>query len=346
MADGTDAAPAMAAKRVLLISTGGTITMTTGVGGGIAPTLTGEDLVRAVPELAQLARIEVHSYSTKPGASLTLEDLVTIADLIDTGMPAGYDGAVVVQGTDTIEETAFVLDTLVGSDRPVVVTGAMRGAAAPGADGPANLLAAVTVASSSAASSLGTVVVLNDEVHAARYVQKSHTSAPSAFTSPGFGPIGRVIEGCLHLYAKPARLAALARPARDANASVALVKIPLGDDGRLLGVLPALGYQGAVIEGMGAGHLPAVLADRVSQLVAAMPVVLATRVAAGPVFERTYGFPGSEMDLIARGAIPGGYLAGGKACLLLRLLLATGLVGEPLKLAYLERCNSRISEPA
>jgi len=346
MADGTDAAPTMAAKRVLLISTGGTITMTTGVGGGIAPTLTGEDLVRAVPELAQLARIEVHSYSTKPGASLTLEDLVTIADLIDTRMPAGYAGAVVVQGTDTIEETAFVLDTLVGSDRPVVVTGAMRGAAAPGADGPANLLAAVTVASSSAARSLGTVVVLNDEVHAARYVQKSHTSSPSAFTSPGFGPIGRVIEGCLHLYAKPARLATLARPARDANPSVALVKIPLGDDGRLLGVLPALGYHGAVIEGMGAGHLPAALADRVSQLVAAMPVVLATRVAAGPVFERTYGFPGSEMDLIARGAIPGGYLAGGKACLLLRLLLATGLVGEPLKLAYLERCNSRIPAPA
>ena len=190
------------------------------------------------------------------------------------------------------------------------------------------------------------MVVLNDEVHAARYVQKSHTSAPSAFTSPGFGPIGRVIEGRLHLYARPPRLAPLARPARHDEAGVALLKIALGDDGRLLGVLPTLGYRGAVIEGMGAGHLPAGLADRISRLVAAMPVVLATRVAAGPVFQRTYGFPGSEMDLIARGAIPGGYLAGGKACLLLQLLLSTGLTGDALKAAYIERCNSMVFAPA
>ena len=339
--------PAMPRKRVLLVSTGGTITMTptNGAGGGIAPTLTGQDLVRAVPELARIADIDVHAYSTKPGASLTLEDLVRIAELIDTRMAQGYAGAVVVQGTDTIEETAFVLDTLVASDRPVVVTGAMRGAAAPGADGPANLLAAVTVASSTIASGLGTVVVLNDEVHAARHVQKSHTSAPSAFTSLGFGPVGCFIEGRLHLYARLPRLAALPRPSTDAvaDAAVALVKITLGDDGRLLEALPALGYRGVVIEAMGAGHLPANLADVVSRLGAAMPVVLASRVTAGPVFQRTYGFPGSEMDLIARGALPGGYLSGGKACLLLRLLLASGMTPDQLKAAVANRCNGSVS---
>jgi L-asparaginase len=333
----------MPSQRVLLISTGGTITMTGDTGSGIAPTLTGNDLVRAVPELAHTAHIDVHAYSIKPGASLTLDDLVRIAGLLDSRLPEGYAGAVVVQGTDTIEETAFVLDTLVSSDWPIVVTGAMRGATAPGADGPANLLAAVTVASSAVARGLGTVVVLNDEVHAARHVQKTHTSAPSAFMSPGFGPIGRVIEGRLHLYARPPRLAALPRPDAD-DASVALVKILLGDDGRLLGVLATLGYRGAVIESMGAGHLPARLADKVSDLVAAMPVVLATRVAAGPVFQKTYGFPGSEMDLIGRGAIPGGYLAGGKACLLLRLLLSSGLSGAALKAAYIERSNSILFE--
>lgn len=334
----------MPAKRVLLISTGGTITMTTAAGGGIAPTLTGDDLVRAVPELAHSADIDVHSYSTMPGASLTLQDLVRIAELIDARLPGGYAGAVVVQGTDTIEETAFALDSLVASERPVVVTGAMRGAAAPGADGPANLLAAVTVAASEAARGIGTVAVLNDQVHAARHVQKSHTSAPSAFASPLFGPMGSVIEGRLHLYARLPRQAPLPRPPADAidGTAVALVKIALGDDGRLLGALPGLGYRGAVIEGMGAGHLPASLAEPVSRLAAAMPVVLASRVAAGPVFQRTYGFPGSEMDLIARGAIPGGYLAGGKACLLLRLLLADGLAGDQLKTAYIERCNGMV----
>lgn len=330
----------MSLQRVLLVSTGGTITMTSGSGGGIAPTLTGDDLVRAVPELAKRAAIEVVSYSMMPGASLTLGDLVRIAELIDTRMTEGFAGAVVVQGTDTIEETAFVLDTLIASDRPVVVTGAMRGAAAPGADGPANLLAAVTVASSAAAIGLGTVAVLNDEIHAGRYVQKSHTALPSAFTSPGFAPVGRVIEGCVHLYARLPRMAPLARPANVDDFPVALLKIALGDDGRLLGAVPGLGYRGTVIDAMGAGHLPAHFAEKLEQLAHVMPVVLSTRVASGPVFQRTYSFKGSEMDLIARGAIPGGYLSATKACLLLRLLIANGMSGEALRAAYVVRSNA------
>ncbi|MDB5774380.1 MAG: ansA2 [Herbaspirillum sp.] len=326
-------------QRILLISTGGTITMTAAAGAGIVPTLTGEDLVRAVPELARNADLEVVTYSSKPGASLTLEDLVAIAALLDQKLGEGFAGAVVVQGTDTIEETAFVLDLLVQSDRPVVVTGAMRGAAAPGADGPANLLSAVIVAGASAAVGLGALVVLNDEVHAARYVRKSHTALPSAFTSPGFAPLGRVIEGRLHLYATLPRQAGLQRPTDVSAAPVALLRIPLGDDGRLLGALPGLGYRGAVIEATGAGHLPARFAELVSGLVEKMPVVLSTRVSSGPVFTATYGFPGSEMDLIARGAIPGGGIAGMKACLLLRLLIASGLTGEALKAAYAQRSN-------
>ncbi|NEX64876.1 asparaginase [Noviherbaspirillum galbum] len=335
----------MTPRRVLLVSTGGTITMTSGgPAGGISPTLTGEDLVRAVPELARRADLEVVSYSMMPGASLSLGDLVRIADLVDGRMATDFMGAVVVQGTDTIEDTAFILDMLVKSDNPVVVTGAMRGPAAPGADGPANLLAAVTVASSTASAGLGAVAVLNDEIHAGSRVQKSHTALPSAFTSPGFGPFGRVIEGRVHRYARLPRLQALARPA-DADATgVALVTIPLGDDGRLLDALPGLGYRGAVIEAMGAGHLPARVADKVEALAAVMPVVLSTRVQAGPVFQGTYGFKGSEMDLIARGAIPGGYLTAGKACLLLRLLIANGLSGDALRDAFHARSNTPLVE--
>jgi L-asparaginase len=340
--------PAASRPRLLLISTGGTITMTVDASGGIAPTLTGADLVRSVPQLAGIADIEVHTYSQKPGASLTLDDLVRIATLIDKRLSDDYSGVVLVQGTDTIEETAFVLNALVASNKPVVVTGAMRGAAAPGADGPANLLAAAIVACSTRAHGLGTVVVLNDEVHAAHYVQKSHTAVPSAFTSPGVGPIARVIEGRMHCYARPPRFAAPLCPLGDAfdEFAVALIKVGLGDDGRILGALHGLGYRGAVIEGMGAGHLPARLAERISDLVVTMPVVLASRVAGGAVLERTYGFPGSEMDLIERGMIPGGYLSGGKACLLLRLLLATGLSGDPLNTAYAERCNGMVVEPS
>lgn len=323
--------------RVLLISTGGTITMTPGNGTGIVPTLSGEDLVRAVPELANVANLDVVSYSTKPGASLTLDDLVAIAALIDLRMQEDFAGAIVVQGTDTIEETAFVLDMLVVSNRPVVVTGAMRGAGAPGADGPANLLAATVVAGTAQFADLGTLVVLNDEIHAARFVRKTHTSLPSAFTSPGFAPIGRVIEGQAQCLARLPRLSALARPASTAESAVALVKPYLGDDGRLLDALPGLGYRGVVIEAMGAGHLPAAFCEKVSRLAGLMPVVLATRVAAGPVFERTYAFPGSETDLIARGATPAGDIAGNKAALLLRLLLAGGMGTEEVKTHFTAR---------
>ena len=111
-------------------------------------------------------------------------DLIEVARRIEQGFADGCDAAIVIQGTDTIEELAFLLDLLVAGDRPVVMSGAMRGADAPGADGHANLLAAVRVAAACDARGLGVLAVLNDEVHAARFVQKSHTALPSAFTSP------------------------------------------------------------------------------------------------------------------------------------------------------------------
>lgn len=321
----------MTLPRISLIVTGGTITMTRGAGPGITPTLTGDDLVAAVPQVSQHASLDVHSYAQKPGASLTLEDLVAIARLVDQKIAEGSAGVVVVQGTDTIEETAFVLDLLVRSGRPVVVTGAMRGPQAPGADGPANVLASVIAAGSDVLAGQGTFVVLNDEVHAARHVRKGHTVSPAAFGSPGFAPIAALVEGRVHLHARLARRASLPLPGPVADAPVALVATVLGDDGRLLPSLPQLGFRGAVIEAMGAGHLPASWAPRVQALAAAMPVMLATRVQAGPVLERTYGFAGSEMDLIAKGLIPCGYLSASKACLLLRLLLAAGLDGPALR---------------
>jgi hypothetical protein len=168
-----------ARPRILLVSLGGTITMTSGAGAGVVPTLTGADLVRAVPALANVADIEAVSPFRLPGASLTLANLREVARLLNDRLAGDIAGAIVVQETDTIEETAFVLDFLVDSDKPVVVTGAMRSAEAPGADGPANLLASAIVAGSQATCRLGTLVVLNDMIHAARFVQKASTFLPS-----------------------------------------------------------------------------------------------------------------------------------------------------------------------
>ncbi|WP_198373024.1 asparaginase domain-containing protein, partial [Roseomonas rosulenta] len=179
------------------------------------------------------------------------------------------------------------------------------------------------VAASEAARSLGALAVLNYDIHAARFVQKTHTTLPSAFASPLVGPIGAVAEGRPRIHARVARLPVLPADAGP-PAPVALVTWAMGDDGRVLRALPELGYAGAVIAGMGAGHVPAAAAEAVGALAARIPVVLASRSAAGPVFTGTYGYPGGEIDLIARGVIPAGMLSALKARLLLGLALRGG----------------------
>jgi L-asparaginase len=295
-----------------------------GQGGGITPQLGAADLVASVPALAEVAEIEAESPFRLPSPSLEPAQVLEVARRIAQGFDADrFDGAVVIQGTDTIEESAFLLDLLVAGDRPVVVTGAMRGADAPGADGPANLLAAVRVAAGAEARGLGTLVVLNYDIHAARFVQKSHTALPSAFASPLVGPLGAVVEGRPRLWARVPRLPCL--PLADGPPRpVALLRWAMGEDGRLVEALPGLGYAGAVVEGMGAGHVPAGAAPALGALAGRMPVVLASRCMTGPVFTGTYGYAGAEIDLLARGLVPAGMLSGLKARLLLGLVLRAG----------------------
>src|SRR5690606_31568090 len=168
------------------------------------------------------------------GASLKLDDLYALAEEIERCFAAGSSGVVITQGTDTIEETAFCLDLLLDTSKPVVVTGAMRNPTLPGADGPANLEAAITVAVDEARPE-GVVVVLGDEVHAARWVAKSHSTVPSAFCSPGRGPMGIVAEG---RYRPSWRLAQslpkVSREVRRSVVSVPVVSIGLDDDGAQL----------------------------------------------------------------------------------------------------------------
>jgi L-asparaginase len=319
--------------RVTIIVLGGTITMVPQASGGIAPSVSGDDLVAAVPALVDVAEIDVVTPFLVPGASLTFAQMATVADMVTAAGANGADGVVVVQGTDTIDETSFLLDLAceTGPDHPaIVVTGAMRGAAAPGADGHANLLAAVTVAAAPQAKGLGTLVVLNDEVHAARYVQKSDTGLPSAFTAPGLGPIGTVTEGTFRLRLLPVTSPRPTLPIAEA-APVAIVQTGLGDDGRIIDTIAGAGFQGAVIAAMGAGHVPAAIVERLDAIARSMPVVLSTRVPGGAVFEDSYGFAGSEMDLIRRGLIPAGLLPPHKARLLLACLLGAGFATDEIE---------------
>ena len=330
----------MPGPRILFISLGGTITMTPAAEGGIRPTLQAEDLLRAAPALSSIAEISTASPFQLPGASLSIADLVQVARLIESHLADETDGVVLAQGTDTIEETAFVLDCLIRSPKPVVVTGAMRGPAMPGADGPANLMAAVATAAFPEAAGLGTLVVLNDEIHAARYVQKSHTALPSAFQSALFGPLGLVAEGRVRLRARIGKSPLLVLPPQAEIPAVALLRTALGDDGRMVGAVARLGYKAAVVEAMGAGHVPASIVPALAELARLMPVALCSRVHAGPVFNATYSFPGSEVDLLGRGLWPAGSLSGLKARLLLMLIISIGAPRKEAERLFRRHCET------
>lgn len=309
---------------VLLISTGGTIAMTeTTSACGVAPALDGDDLVAAVPGLRAVAALRTLAFRQLPGAHLGVADIAALVECIRGELASGTDGVVVTQGTDTIEETAFVLDLLLGSDAPVVVTGAMRNPTVAGADGPANLIAAVQVAAYQPARGLGVLVVLNDEIHAARCVCKWHTSRVDAFVSVP-GPLGWVVEGRPRIVLRPATRLPVLPPPVDPPIPVALVKIGIGDDGRTLRALADLGYGGAVVEALGGGHVSPNVALELGRLSAQMPVVLSTRPGRGETLRDTYEFPGSERDLLRRGLIPAGWLDGPKARVVMLLALASG----------------------
>ena len=307
---------------VALVTLGGTIAATPTGDGRVSPGIDGTALIAAVPQLGAVVRIEITEFRRIPSGDLTLVDVLELARDITGREGDSCDGVVVTQGTDTLEETAFALDlVLAATGRPVVVTGAMRNPTMAGADGPANLLAAVQVAASSDAAGRGVLVVMNDEIHAARWVRKMHSFSTAAFTSPNAGPVGVVLEGRARFFAPAYRKpSVLTRPV-PAVPPVALVRMVLGDDDRVLNEVEALGYEGLVVEGFGAGHVPSRTIDALTRLALTMPVVLASRTGEGLVSTSTYGFAGSESDLLARGLISAGELDGLKSRILLSLLL-------------------------
>jgi len=313
-----------AMPQVLVISLGGTIAMNHAASGGVSPALSAEQLLAAVPGLGDLdVAVQTVDFRRLPGASLGFADLTALTNLVAARFAEGLAGIVVVQGTDTIEETAYLLDLYHAGPQPIVVTGAMRNPTLAGADGPANLLAAIQTAASSATRHLGCVVVLADEIHAGRRVRKTHTSAGATFQSPNGGPLGYITEGTPRIVNILPYRTVLPIPADDRHPRVMLHTVSLGDDGTLLDNL-ADRVDGAVIAGFGVGHLPQPLAPPLEELARRVPVVLASRTGAGSVFTSTYGFPGSERDLISRGLIPAGFLDPLKARILLWALLAAG----------------------
>jgi L-asparaginase len=312
-------------RRVAVLGLGGTIAMSATGPGGAVLDRSPEQLLAAVPGLAGTG-IEVLPEEVRrvPGASVRIADLYQVAERVRQALAAGADGVVVTQGTDTIEESAYLLDLLHQGPAPVVVTGAMRHPSLAGADGPANLLASLQVAADPRARGHGALVVFNDEIHAARRVRKTHATNPATFASPDGGPLGYVVEGQPWLVNRlPGRMTVPVPVPPAGPVRVGLLTVTLGDDGELLAGLVDR-VDGLVVAGFGAGHVPEWLVDPLHRLAARVPVVLASRSGAGPVLAATYGFPGSESDLLARGVFRSGLLGPLKARVLLHTLLSAG----------------------
>jgi L-asparaginase len=329
----------MTRPRIAVVGLGGTIAAAPRAAGSAA-TMDRDagDIVRAVPVLADIADIIPEPYRQVASADLTVADILGLARRIAELAP-GVDGIVVTQGTDTLEETAFLLDRLVAEDLPVVVTGAMRNAGLPGADGPANLAGAVRVAASPLAHGVGTLVVMNDEIHLARFVRKAHATSPATFESRPLAPVGWIAEGRVRMPLVPrSRSRRFELGSATALPQVALLRLSLDDSPRLIDLVDVADFAGAVVECYGAGHVSGRVLDALGALAARMPTVFASRTGAGEVHMTSCDFAGSELRLLERGLIPAVALDGLKARLLLMLALAVGAPPEQIRAEFIAAC--------
>jgi L-asparaginase len=309
--------------KLAIAAIGGTVSMQArNAGEGVIPTVSGETLLACVPQLTTLARVSVETLGLLPSASLDFEFLLSVLSWAKFQIKQGAVGVVITQGTDTLEETAFFFDAMWPHDAPLVLTGAMRSAAQPGADGPANLMDACRVALSENSRKRGVQVVMNGQIHQANSVRKTDSLALQAFSSPIVGPVGLVLEDIVRYLRPPRQRTVLPLP-QQTTQKVALLEASFSADTLLLENILALGYDGLVIGGFGAGHVSQNWATVIEHIAERIPVIIATRTGSGSTAKASYGFSGAEMDLIRKGASMAGFLCPRKARILLWLLLGS-----------------------
>lgn len=309
-------------KKVAVIFNGGTISMKVDPKIEAAvPTLSGNEILHMVTGIEEHAEIESFTFSSLPGPHMTPEIMMELSNKIKQLLDReDISGVVVTHGTDTLEETAYFLDLTINHEKPVVVTGSMRNSSELGYDGPANLAASICTVISEEAKNKGVLVCLNDELHCASEVTKSHTMHLNTFQTPEFGPIG-IIDSNKAIFYRDA-LKKQHIDTQEIEPKVDLIKAVAGMDGKMIDFCVEQNCKGLVIEGMGRGNIPLKMAEAVERAIKkGVAVVLVSRCFKGRVMD-SYGYPGGGKMLRNMGVIFGDDLPGQKARI--KLILALG----------------------
>ena len=308
---------------VVVLTTGGTISTRDVDGSGARPVLRGQDLLQQIPDLGAVAEVEVAELAFVPGAFMTLATMRQMSErarqILSQPQVAGL---VVTHGTDTLEESAYLLYLTVDTDKPVVFTGAMRNSSQIGFDGYRNLYDAIRVAASESARGLGTLVVLNEEIHSARWVTKTNGQKEDTYESPATGPVGVVYGDGPHVFTRPLPHPVL--PPR-LEPRVDLIRLCVDGDDKFIRCAAEAGTRGLVLEVFGGGRInPPLLPALDRALAGGMMIVATTRCITGNMWDM-YGYEGAFRDLQRRGVIFAHDLPGHKARLKLMLALGNGL---------------------
>lgn len=312
----------------MIITTGGTIATKRGpMVGGAVPVLKGEDFVALLPRGG--ADLAFEEFSNIPSSHLTPAQALDLGRRVEAALSApDVDGVVVTHGTDTLEESAYLLDLTINSPKPTVVTGAMRPATQLGYDGIVNLAGAIRVAATPEARGLGVLVVFGDQIFAASEAQKIHSQQLDAFGAPGSGPLGRIEGEQVLLRHRPQQR--LYIPCSRLEEQVDLIAITQGASERQLRHAIEDGLAGVVLAAFGGGRVPPWWLPQIAEAISQHTVVvLATRCGAGALHDE-YGYVGAYHDLQRMGVLFAQGLSGAKARI--KLMVALGAARKPSEL--------------
>lgn len=320
-------------KKIAVVFNGGTISMKIDPRLQAAvPSLTGEEIMGMVTGIEKFAKIENFNFSNLPGPHVTPEKMLQLSEFVKEILNReDVEGVVITHGTDTLEETAYFLHLNIKSEKPIIITGAMRNSSELGYDGPANLSASICTAISKEARNKGVLVCMNDELNSAQEVTKVHSMHLNTFQSPEFGPIGIVDNNEVIFYRTTLHNEHILTDEIEKN--VDIIKCVAGMDSSIIDFFIEKGSKGIVLEGLGRGNVPPGMVSGIKRAIKkGVIVVLVTRCFMGRVLD-TYGYEGGGKKLRQLGVIFGDNLPGQKARI--KLMLALGKTNSYKKIKEL-----------